>query len=179
MSLIGEKIGVDADTTLPSMTTPTTPYTNIRIIRNAIESCKEYVYYIDKYFSVSDLDIIIDASKKTDINEVKILISLIKADERMRDNFKRFRDEMKNIGIVCEMRIVVDSQIYGEYHDRWILSNNINYNSMSGDIAKRGQYAEIKPTENRPPFEEWWKKSLDIISNWNDIRKHKEGMNKP
>ena len=134
------------------------------------------MYWIDKYFAVSDLDILIDASKKADFKEVKILISLINADERMRDNFKRFRDEMKNIDILCEMRVVVDSKIYGEYHDRWILSSNINYNSMSGDIAKRGQYAEIKTTENRPPFKEWWQNSLDIISDWGDISKHKGNL---
>jgi hypothetical protein len=104
------------------MTTPHTPYTNIRIMRNAIESCKVYVYWIDKYFAVSDLDILIDASKKADFKEVKILISLINADDRMRANFKRFRDEMKNIDILCEMRVVVNPKIYGEYHDRWILS---------------------------------------------------------
>jgi hypothetical protein len=176
LSLIGEKIGADIEKPLPSMTSPQTPYTNIRIIRNAIESCKEYVYYIDKYFAVSDLDIMIDAIKKADIKEVKILISLRNADERMRDNFKRFRDEIKNMDMTSEMRVVVDSKIYREYHDRWILSSNINYNSISGDIAKRGQYAEIKPTENRPPFKEWWQKSLDIVSCWNDINRHRANL---
>jgi hypothetical protein len=47
---------------------------------------------------------------------------------------------------------------------------------MSGDIAKRGQYAEIKITENRPPFKEWWQNSLDIISDWDDISKHKGNL---
>jgi hypothetical protein len=42
---------------------------------------------------------------------------------------------------------------------------------MSGDVAKSRQYAEIKTTQNKPPFTEWWNKSLDIISNWNDISK--------
>jgi hypothetical protein len=36
---------------------------------------------------------------------------------------------------------------------------------MSGDVAKRGQYAEIKTTQNKPPFTDWWNKSLDIIFN--------------
>jgi hypothetical protein len=45
---------------------------------------------------------------------------------------------------------------------------------MSGDIAKRGQYAELKKTENRPPFKEWWEKSTDIITSWNDILKYRE-----
>lgn len=62
--------------------------------------------------------------------------------KRSRDNFKRFKEEMAHKNIVSEMRVVADHKIYGEYHDRWLLSSNINYNLMSGDIAKRGQYAE-------------------------------------
>jgi hypothetical protein len=172
LGAIGEKIGGDTKTSLPSMTTPATPFTNIRIIRNAIESCREYVYWIDKYFAVSDLEILADASKKSDFKQVKILISLKNADERIRTNFKRLKEELGNSGILCEMRVVVDSKIYSEIHDRWLLSSNVNYNLMSGDIAKRGQYAEIKTTENKPPFEEWWENSLDIINNWDDINRH-------
>jgi len=179
LDAIGEKIGADTKTSLPSMTTPRTPYTNIRIIRNAIESCKEYVYWIDKYFAVSDLEILVDASKKADINEVKILISLKNADNKMRTNFKRFKEEMEYNGVMCEMRVVVDTKIYGEYHDRWLISSNVNYNLMSGEVAKRGQYAELKATNNRPPFEEWWKNSLDIISHWDDVSRQRNDKEDP
>jgi hypothetical protein len=167
---IGKKIGAKSEATLPSMTAPDTPFTNIRIIRNAIEACRGFLYWVDKYFAVSDLDILMDALEKADVKDVKILISLKSADEKMRSYFKRFKEEMENKGIVCEMRVVVDSKIYGEYHDRWLISSNICYNLMSGEVAKRGQYAEIKSTENRPPFEEWWQNSLDVISRWDDIR---------
>jgi hypothetical protein len=173
---IGEKIGAEMEKPLPSMTSPYTPYTNIRIIRNAIESCREYVYWIDKYFAPSDLDILIDGSAKADVREVKILISLKNADEKMRSSFHRFKEEMKNTGIMCEMRVVAEPKIYGEYHDRWLLSSNINYNLMSGQIAKRGQYAEIKKTENRPPFDEWWQSSLDILSDWNEVCRRRESL---
>ena len=176
LEAIGEKIGAGIDTVLPSMTTPYTPHTNIRIIQNAIEKCKGYVYWVDKYFARSDLDILSDASKKGEFNHVKILISLKNADQKMRDYFIRFREEMKNNNTTSEMRVVVDSKVYSEYHDRWLLSSNINYNLMSGDVAKRGQYAEIKTTQNRPPFIEWWNKSLDIISDWNDISKKRDSM---
>lgn len=91
----------------------------------------------------------------------------------MRTNFKRFKDEMGHNTVECEMRVVVDSKIYGEYHDRWLISSNVNYNLMSGEVAKRGQYAELKLTDNRPPFDEWWKNSVDILSNWDDVTKHR------
>lgn len=171
LSAIGEKIGAEKDGVLASMTTPKTPFTNIRMIRSAIESCRDYLFWIDKYFGVGDLDILMDAIDKADIKQINILISLKNANARMRSNFKRFKEEMANKNIASEMRVVVDSKIYGEYHDRWLISRNINYNLMSGDIAKRGQYAEIKPTENLPPFRTWWNSSLDIISNWDDIPK--------
>lgn len=173
---IGEKIGAGEEKSLPSMTTPHTPYTNIRIIRNAIESCRDYVYWIDKYFAASDLDILTDGIENVDLREVKILISLKSANEKMRSNFVRFREEMRNRNMICEMRAVVDPKIYGKYHDRWLLSSNVNFNLMSGEIAKRGQYAEIKQTKNRPPFNDWWQCSLDIVSNWNDVCKYRDSL---
>lgn len=172
---IGKKIGADEeDNNLPSMTTPHTPYTNIKIIRRALEECKDNLCWIDKYFSLSDLDILSEANLKGKIKEIKILISLKSSDEKMRNNFVRFRKEMKDKSIECEMRVVVDSKTYSEYHDRWVLSNNVNYNLMSGDVAKRGQYAEIKRTENVPPFDRWWKNSLDIVNNFGEISNNRK-----
>lgn len=175
---IGKRIGADEldKNILPSMTTPYTPYTNIKIIRKALEECRDYIYWIDKYFSLTDLDILAEANLTGKIKIIRILISLKSSDERMRNNFIRFRKEMKLKGIESEMRVVADSKTYSEYHDRWVLSKNVNYNLMSGDTAKRGQYAEIKKTENVPPFEKWWKNSLDIIDNFHDINGRKSGL---
>ncbi len=52
--------------------------------------------------------------------------------------------------ISCEMRIIVDKKINSDLHDRWILSENINFSAISGDSIKRGQYAEIIQTKDRP-----------------------------
>ena len=56
------------------------------------------------------------------------------------------------IMITSEMRVVVDPIIYREYHDRWLLSSNINYNLMSGDVVKEDNMQRLKGLENRPPF---------------------------
>jgi hypothetical protein len=34
----------------------------------------------------------------------------------------------------------------------------------------RGQYSEILETLNKPPFDEWWSDSKDIITKWDEIR---------
>lgn len=79
-------------------------------------------------------------------------------------------------GLVFVFEAIILSKIYGEYHDRWLISRNINYNLMSGDVAKRGQYAEIKITQNRPPFNEWWQNSLDILVSWDEIKKQRDHL---
>ncbi len=43
------------------------------------------------------------------------------------------------------------------------------FNLPSPDIVTRGQYSEIKQTTSRPPFEQWWINSLDIVTDWNEI----------
>ena len=86
-----------------------------------------------------------------------------KVDEDFRKLFKDLREELKNKGITFEIRVITDSKIKGAIHDRWILSESVNYNVTSPDIMARGQYSEILATFNRPPFDEWWNSSKDII----------------
>lgn len=76
---------------------------------------------------------------------------------------------MENRGVACELRVITDRKLESSIHDRWILSKTKNFNIPSPDIIARGQYSEIKETRNKPPFEEWWNKSADIITEWNRI----------
>jgi hypothetical protein len=103
------------------------------------------------------------------INEIKILTSDLRVDTKLRDTIIDFSKEFKNRGIVCEMRVLNNREIYRALHDRWILSKNICFNLPSPDIVARGQYSEIKQTTSRPPFEQWWINSLDIVTDWNEI----------
>jgi hypothetical protein len=78
---------------------------------------------------------------------------------------------MKSNQIECKLRVITDRNLSSSIHDRWIISNNRIFNIPSPDIIARGQYSEIKITTNRPPFENWWNNSYDIISQWNEIEK--------
>lgn len=82
---------------------------------------------------------------------------------------KDFRDEFALKGIICEMRVITDVRIRNSFHDRWIISRNVCYNMPSVDTIMRGQYSEIKETEHKPPFEEWWEASTDIMDGWNQL----------
>jgi hypothetical protein len=71
---------------------------------------------------------------------------------------------MKNNQIECELRVIANRKLSSSIHDRWIISNNLCFNIPSPDVIARGQFSEIKSTENIPPFEDWWHDGYDIIS---------------
>lgn len=59
-------------------------------------------------------------------------------------------------GIKCDLRVISNSKLKSQIHDRWIISEGKSFNIPSPDIITRGQYSEIKETKNTLPFEEWW-----------------------
>jgi hypothetical protein len=40
----------------------------------------------------------------------------------------------------------------------------------------RGQYSEILETPNKPPFDEWWASSKDIVQDWDAIKKENKNF---
>ena len=135
-----------------------------------IKECVGYIYWVDKYFSRKGLELLEESIDIGNVKEIKIIMSAEKADETFRKIFKDFKEQMNNEGISCELRVIVDNDLKSSIHDRWLISKNKCFNIPSPDIIARGQYSEIKVTENKPPFEEWWKRSKDIITEWNQIQ---------
>ncbi|QLH08562.1 GmrSD restriction endonuclease domain-containing protein [Candidatus Nitrosotenuis sp. DW1] len=171
---IKNAMGIVGPTHDHTLITPEQPFSNRVAFWNAIKSCDGYIYWIDKYFSKEGLELLSQSLDTNRTKTVKILISIEKADEKFRSVFKDFRDELKNKNVICELRVITDSKLKSSIHDRWILSKNNCYNIPSADTVARGQYSEIKATENKPPFEDWWTKSLDIINDWNEIQKSRK-----
>jgi len=155
---------------------PEMPFSNKLQVEHIIKSCEGYLYWFDKYFSKVGLEILTQAlysSQRPNINEIKILTSIDKTDLSLRKSFKDFKKEFENKDIKVELRVIVESKMKSKIHDRWIISGNKCFNIPSTDTVASGQYSEIKETKNKPPFEEWWDKGLDIITDWDKIEKSK------
>lgn len=155
---------------------PEMPFSNKLQVEHIIKSCEGYLYWFDKYFSKVGLEILTQAlysSQRPNINEIKILTSIDKTDLSLRKSFKDFKKEFENKDIKVELRVIVKSKMKSKIHDRWIISGNKCFNIPSTDTVASGQYSEIKETKNKPPFEEWWDKGLDIITDWDRIEKSK------
>lgn len=152
-----------------TLITPDDPFKNRILYEKAIMSCDGFLHWIDKYFSEGGLAYLKD-SIASSIEEIKILTSASKATEKLRNYFKDFRKSLRNRDITCEMRVITDQKLERDIHDRWILSRSKSFNLPSPDTIARGQYSEIKETNNRPPFDEMWNHSADIITDWDKIK---------
>ncbi|MDD5772021.1 MAG: ORF6N domain-containing protein [bacterium] len=141
---------------------PGKPFSNKKTIRDIISSCKKHIYWIDKYFSRAGLDWLLESLNTSKVKSIKILMSSERVDEKFISLYKDLKKELKNDGIKCELRIIIDNKLNADIHDRWIISENICYNMPSTDTVARGQYSEVKRTVNFPPFDEWWERSKDI-----------------
>ena len=139
------------------------------MLRNKVELCRDELCWVDKYFAIKDFDILQDGTTNGNVKKIKILLSKQNADEKMKSNFKRFKNEMeKTRGIECQMR-VMNKEISDEIHDRYLICPNKSYNIVSGDTARRGQVGDISECA-RPDIERWWEASYDIFDDWNKFQ---------
>jgi hypothetical protein len=177
LSRIKELIGIRDSSQEATLISPEKPFSNRLAIDRTLKTCEGYVHWVDKYFSKEGLEILSESLETDRVKEVKILLSIDKADDGLRSAFKRFRDEFKNSKVICEMRVIVDPKLKSYIHDRWIISKNSCFNLPSVDTIARGQFSEIKTTQNIPPFQEWWNMSKDIINDWNEVQRQRQKSN--
>lgn len=141
---------------------PGKPFSNKKAVRDVINSCEKYIYWVDKYFSRAGLDWLSESLNTSKVKNIKILMSKDLVNKKFKALYKDLKEELINNGVKCELRVIIDNKLKADIHDRWIVSENLCYNMPSTDTVARGQYSEVKRTENFPPFDEWWDKSKDI-----------------
>jgi len=141
---------------------PSKPFSNKKAVRDVINSCEKYIYWIDKYFSKAGLDWLSESLNTNKVKNIKILMASEKVDEKFMSLYKDLKKELISNGVKLELRGITDNKLNADIHDRWIISKNLCYNMPSTDTVSRGQYSEVKRTANYPPFDEWWEKSKDI-----------------
>lgn len=172
-------IGYNELKTEKTLISPANPFTNRIIFVNTLKSCDEYIHWVDKYFSKNGLELLAESIDEK-IKEIKIIMSIEKADDNFRSLFKDFKEEISNRNIKCELRVITDPKIKSSIHDRFIITKYDAYNIPSPDIIARGQLSEISKSGNKVQlemkFQDLWSKSKDILLEWNGIIERKNGL---
>jgi len=167
--LIGESDS-NRDKLNDQLISPERPFGNELQMETILSECDDYIYWVDKYFSIQGLNWIYEKINRERVKNIKILMSYKKVTRDLRKRFKDFRIEMEKNNIKCDFK-VMNKNDESQIHDRWIITLDNCFNIPSPDVIARGQYSEIKETVSRPPFENWWRKGLDIIKEWNKVEK--------
>jgi hypothetical protein len=93
--------------------------------------------------------------------------------KELRRRFQEFQDEMKQKGILLEMRLISTKKGYDTVaHDRFLISEKVKYNVPSFTTVIKGRFSEIKRTNNVIPFMDYWNNndSLDFTLDWPKIK---------
>ena len=170
------------DKTQSLLISGSTPFSNRRSFVSTLGQCNKYIYWLDKFFSIKGLDYISQIIDGNRINDIRIIISVEKAEENFLKNFKDFKKELKNKDIEVNLKVILQPKIKSSIHDRFIITQNQAYNIPSPDIVARNQLSEITKSQNHSElkkiFGQIWNNSVDIIDDWNKIVQKQEEIYK-
>ena len=157
--------------------TPTDPARNRQIFRQTIHQCKGKVHWLDLYLNEAGLDFMIDNFDKKSVKEIKILTGLhdneYSINEKLLAKFRAYKEELQKDGISLEFKLVATKQGHDKVaHDRYLLGENIKFNTVAFTLLQKGRFSEIKKTENEIPFDEYWNDSdsYDLEKDWDKIK---------
>lgn len=149
--------------------TTRTPYSNIKRLRRCLRECSGSISWVDKHFSKKGLEPLSDEIVGDDVTSIRILCGHGNVNVSLRNDFKRFAEEMDNRGVNAELRVILGEGTYHEIHDRWIISDTASWNVLPIDALYQNQEGEIHKTDEIVPFDEWWSDASDIITDWDPI----------
>ena len=159
--------------------TPSDPARNRQVFRQSIYRCKGSISWLDLYLNEAGLDFLIDSFDRKNVRKIRLLTGLhsnkVEINEKLRAKFLDYKEELARHEITLEMRIVAAKNGYDNIaHDRYMLGDNVKYNTVSFVMLQKGRFSEIKETKSEIPFDQYWddKNSLDLESDWDKIIKH-------
>lgn len=155
------------------------PYGNILSFKKCLRSCKLYLYWLERNLPKKVLETLYEAIRDGEICNVEN-IRLLRAidddiDTGFKDEFKKFKEEIAQKDICAELRVIVD-KISKSIHGRYIYSKDardveIRFQLPPLNSLKADQWDTILTNvEVVPPFDDLWKKGLDILNSWEEIK---------
>jgi hypothetical protein len=135
------------------------PYSNIRHMRETLRECKEYIWWVDPHFEMRGLELLADEADVTHIKEIKIL-SGGRPEGKHVEEFKRFKEEMKKLGIDAEWRMVEKPDV--EFHNRFVVTKDKAWDLPPIAALYTGKYSQISETTPPPPFGQWFAGGVSV-----------------
>jgi hypothetical protein len=133
---------------------PDRPFSNAMHLRQVLRSCEDYIYWAEPHLPRKSLESLVLEADRSKISEIRLVSSPKEVDDATKADWKRFRSEMKALGILAEWRVAAPGTL--ALHDRFIIGRHQVWNVPPVNSLHKGDYAEAFRSPNRPPFEKWW-----------------------
>lgn len=146
------------DRQLPALISPRTPYSNLVRLRRTLRTLRGTVWWADPHFGARALEELAEELDTAAVKELRILSREAAGNPKAKKDFDKFAQEMAAKGIRCEWR--VDAQ--HDWHDRWLADDKLTTNMPPVNTLFKGDYSEMLPASQRPPLEDWWKRSQPL-----------------
>ncbi len=130
-----------------------------------------HIYWFEKHFSPKMYELICQYSDGNNVSKILLLTGTAHIDEGVRNEFKRLQEELGGKEIFISHRVIVDKKILNRLHGRWFISSSSIFKIPPIDTILQGQADEIILRKEDPGFSEWWDQALDIVDDWNKIKK--------
>jgi len=157
---------------------PGAPYGNILHLKRCFRRCKKFVHWYENNLPKKALEILyrgFEDGDIVDVEEIKLLRTLDdNVDEGLLSEFKRFQGEFADREVNAEMRIVCDKSLRRSVHARYLYSDEVVFVIPPLNSLLANQWDKIFTSEaGIPRFDDYWRKGLDLVTQWNAIQKER------
>jgi hypothetical protein len=142
---------------------PDTPYGNIVAVRELIRSARGTIRWYEQHMPGKVMEPLYREIEQGSVTAIRLLSGPANITRDVRDDFKRFRTEMrKQRGIEAEWR-VLDKKEALKHHDRLFLAQDISRNIPPVNSILANSSGEILDSNfSVADFDSWWAGGVDI-----------------
>jgi hypothetical protein len=142
---------------------PDTPFTNVVALRELLRSARGDVRWYEPHLPGKVLEVLFSEVDGEGADSIRLLSGPANVTEDLKDDYKRFRAEMKaKRGVDVEWRILTKREA-ANHHDRVFFADGIARNIPPLNTILKGSTGEILESGIDPSdFESWWAEGQDL-----------------
>lgn len=136
---------------------PDTPFTNIMALRELLRSARGDVRWYEPHLPGKALEVLAREVSGEGVRSIRLLSGPANVTRDLKDDYKRFRQEMKDKrGVDVEWRILTKKDA-ANHHDRVFFADGMARNIPPLNTILKGSTGEILQSGMDPAeFEAWW-----------------------
>jgi hypothetical protein len=141
-----------------------TPYGNLMALREVLRAARRSMRWWEQHMPSKVLEVLYKELDGEKVQTVRLLSGPASVTQDLKDEFKRFKSEMKKQrGIDVEWRVLTRQEAF-EHHDRFFITQGMSRNLPPLNTILAGSTGEILPSElTAEDFDRWWGGGVELV----------------